>query len=279
MNEIQEKILNVFNYLLSVLDKHGLKYVACGGTVLGAVRHKGFIPWDDDIDIYMPRADYEIFLQLKDEVKKDGYDIVSEADEGYYLPFAKIVDKGTSIWEYEENPYILGVYVDIFPLDEFDQKNGIAKKQAKYCKWFERYWNSLKQIPFVKIYNNLLRRDYNNVIIGLMSKLLSKKLAYKFFLSYKKKCIGQKGPWCVCLSTWTGKIFKTEWFEKAVEMPFENIMIKVPRDYGDYLKLLYDDYMTLPPVEERVSNHFRYFIDIHQRWTIEDIRKLKKNGK
>ena len=279
MNEIQEKIFNVFRYLLSVLDKHNLKYVACGGTVLGAVRHKGFIPWDDDIDIYMPRADYESFLKLKDDVKKDGYDIISEADKGYYLPFAKIIDTGTSLWEYEEDPYLLGIYVDIFPLDEFDNKNDIARMQTKYCKWFERYRNSLKQIPLFKIFNSLVHCHYNNIIIGLMSKLLNKNIAYKLFLNYKKKCIGKKGRWSVCLSTWVGRIFKTEWFEDVVEKPFENIMINVPRDYDNYLKLLYNDYMTLPPIEERISNHSHYFIDLYQRWTIEDIRKLKKNGK
>lgn len=279
MNETQKKILSVFKYLLSVLDNHNLKYVACGGTVLGAIRHKGFIPWDDDIDIYMPRADYEIFLKLKDEVRIDGYDIISEADEGYYLPFAKIIDSKTTIWEHENIPYLLGVYVDVFPLDEFEEKNGIAKIQTKYCKWFERYQNSLKQIPLLRIFDSFVHCDYNNIIIGLMSKLLNKKIAYKFFLNYKKKNIGKSGPWCVNLSIWIGKIFKTEWFEDAVEKPFEDIMIKIPRDYDDYLKLIYDDYMTLPPVEERISNHLRYFIDIHKRWTIEDIRKLKKNGK
>ena len=279
MNETQKKILSVFKYLLSVLDNHNLKYVACGGTVLGAIRHKGFIPWDDDIDIYMPRADYEIFLKLKDEVRIDGYDIISEADEGYYLPFAKIIDSKTTIWEHENLPYLLGVYVDVFPLDEFEEKNGIAKIQTKYCKWFERYQNSLKQIPLLRIFNSFVHCDYNNIIIGLMSKLLNKKIAYKFFLNYKKKNIGKSGPWCVNLSIWIGKIFKTEWFEDAVEKPFEDIMIKIPRDYDDYLKLIYDDYMTLPPVEERISNHLRYFIDIHKRWTIEDIRKLKNNGK
>ena len=84
------QILHVFKYTVKFLQKHNLRYVACGGTVLGAVRHQNFIPWDDDIDIYLPRADYERLLDLKEECRKDGFDVLSLRDKGYYLPFAKV---------------------------------------------------------------------------------------------------------------------------------------------------------------------------------------------
>ena len=92
----KQKILQTFKFTKKILERHNLKYIACGGTVLGAVRHQGFIPWDDDIDIYMPREDYNKFIQLNSESEKEGYQIVSvEHSYGYYLPFAKVIDNNT----------------------------------------------------------------------------------------------------------------------------------------------------------------------------------------
>ena len=105
--QFKEQILHVFKFTVQFLERHNLHYVACGGTVLGAVRHKDFIPWDDDIDIYMPRTDYERLLDLKEECKKEGFDILSLRDKGYYLPFAKISDMHTTLWEEAQFPLSL----------------------------------------------------------------------------------------------------------------------------------------------------------------------------
>ena len=141
MTELQQRILDVFKYTVSQIKKYNLRYVACGGTLLGAVRHKGFIPWDDDIDIYMPREDYNKFIALSDEMQRDGFDIYSvEHNKGYVCAWAKVVDINTSLWEVEYRQFMTGVFVDIFPLDEFNcSKDEIRVIQSKSRQLFENY--------------------------------------------------------------------------------------------------------------------------------------------
>ena len=117
LNKYKSKVLEVLKYTIKFCEKNNLKYYLADGSALGCVRHKGYIPWDDDIDIYMPRKDYNRLISLKEKVSLDGYTVKSLKDKNYYLTFAKIYDSNTTVWEFKDCPDILGVYVDIFPLD------------------------------------------------------------------------------------------------------------------------------------------------------------------
>ena len=272
----KKKILETFKYTKSILERHNLKYIACGGTVLGAIRHQGFIPWDDDIDIYMSREDYNKLIQLNAESEKEGYQIISaEHSFGYYLPFAKVINLSTTIWEKKEIPFIIGAYVDIFPLDDFHYSDSeITNIQNKATKLFNSYMFTLCNYTPKYLLKSIIELNVKHFGGWCKSTFLKSSSQHKKYFSYINPYTKLKGNKCVCINTWPGKIFQTKWFTDVIEVPFEDTTIIIPRNYDSYLSLLYGDYMTPPPIEKRISEHSHYFIDLTRKYTLEEIREM-----
>ena len=251
LRKIQVKILDDIN---SFCQKNKINYWIDCGTLLGAIRHKGYIPWDDDIDIGMLRKDYDKFLELYNK-KKSRYKLLAiENDKEYNFQFGKVIDSNTVLWEPDpETGVKSGVYVDVFVYDNAPDDD--KKVQEMYNK----------RDKYNKLRNAQLYPD-------MYDKSSFKKRIMRFFLNiylkflpknyYSKKCIKNSKRYMnedtkrVGNFTSNAKIcVDKKIFNKFVEVEFEKKKYKAPVGYDTWLKAFYGDYMKLPPKEKRVSLH------------------------
>ena len=247
LKNIQKEVLNE---VVTFCNDNNIRYFLAYGTLLGAIRHKGYIPWDDDIDIHMPRPDYEKFIELYNKKKNSNYQVVThELDKRYAMPFAKIFRKGTLVKEFFYKQSQFGVYVDIFPLD------GIKKRwQAYVCGQCIRFM-------YIKTSVFCDRQTFSRKARLLITKMILLPFSSHFILKAMKK-IATKYDYEKCgevcsfgSRTAMREILPREVFEEHINVTFEGNEYRAPKGYDKYLTYKYGDYMQLPPEEQRISTH------------------------
>ena len=251
--ELKNTCVEILKEFDKICEENNLKYSAAGGTMLGAVRHKGFIPWDDDIDIIMLREDYEKLLALQFE--NDNYEIKNyRYTKSYYYSFTKMIDKRTVITEDSRADRNMGVYIDIFPsdyIDEVDSKK--FEKTIKKCQINKAIVEHLgSKIGFNK-----------SLSIKYICKLIVRAVLAPFKKALIKKCDKQfsknkTGKYCASLNYNVYGLhdyYESKLWNNLIQLDFEDMKVWAFEDSDSYLKMLYGDYMKLPPEEERISHH------------------------
>lgn len=278
-------LLETFKFTIRFLDSHSLRWYAAYGTALGAVRHHGLIPWDDDIDIVMPRSDYEKLLSLKSNIEIAGYELHSLREKNYPFVFGKLCNAHTTIWESKKWPYIMGVYVDIFPLDT------ISLKEKEYLSFnstlLEKIYRYQKAIEVVGwedyLYFFRIKR-YRRVFGALRNLLFYKPMSDKIRADLQKTIsrlpISAEGGTLVFCGSKASKMDRKEWFAAYEEFPFEDFKVRLPKGWDEYLSYQYGDYMQLPSEEERHMSHdmYRYYVNLNERLTIGEIKESIRQG-
>lgn len=261
INQIKKIELDILIAFADFCEENKLKYYLAYGTLLGAVRHKGFIPWDDDIDVLMPRPDYNRFIEMT------GYNPIKQnletrlyrncKNQNIY-PFAKIIDTNTLVYEKgKSRKNISGIWIDIFPLDGCPDSSEETRVQfEKYLKI--RNWQDLATTNPFYIDQNIIKKMLKFIFFVPAAKLYGCKRICKKIdelaqsYSYDKSQLVADFTWGDSLDA----ILKKEDLEPALHLEFEGKLFNAPKSYDQYLTNLYGDYMTLPPENERIPHGF-----------------------
>ena len=252
IQELRSIQIGILDHIHSFCEKHGLRYFLSSGTLIGAVRHKGYIPWDDDVDIYMPRQDYERFLQTYTDEAGCYRAVDPERESHYYYTFAKVIDQRTRLLEDETKGYESGVYVDVFPIDYVSDDEKVRRRIFRQKKLLYKI-RRCKISSANPLHSQLAYFCYKHLPI-------SAKTLHKWI---KRLIVSPHVTHTVCNMTEAGPTvkgcFPAEDISSSVAIEFEGKMYKTMVGYHDYLERTYGDYMTLPPVEQRQVHHFEAY--------------------
>ena len=257
IEEIKHIEVDILKHVVKICNRHKLRYFLAYGTLLGAVRHQGFIPWDDDIDICMPEPDYDKFIEIwqKEKTLNESLNfglLFPSPGNNYFYEFAKVTATDTVC---EVNLPILdikglGIWIDIFPLDGMPTKKSLHMR--KVCLW--------RQMRSLSVYTEVPIKKITDAFIYVAWKCCQ-LVGWRFFQNKVLK-LAKKYPYehsertaCVALAEDYHQIYPRQIFNQTVSVPFEGEYFNSPKDFDFYLKRTYGDYMKLPPIEQQVSLH------------------------
>lgn len=275
LRHLQLTMLEMLKLVDKICRENNIQYSLCSGTLLGAVRHKGFIPWDDDLDIRMTRENYDKFLEVWSKLKPEGYFLQNKENSPRFShSFSKVRKEHTAFVqkEKEKGIYHTGIFIDIFPLDRIP-KNRIKKSIFKF------------QCIKYQIYTRENLHAETNKLIKAFIFLFLKTTSFRGRMESRKKFVNSlrmldMDKTLNCIGIETPSMLKIEFppniAEEYVELPFEDGKFMCFKKWHEYLMEMFGDYMTLPPENQRIWQHHPIILDFERDY--DELMQLQKES-
>lgn len=253
VNEVHNRILNILLQVHDACLKHQLRYYIWAGTMIGAVRHKGFIPWDDDLDIAMPRPDYDRLVSHCREWLPEQFEMVcAENDKVYPLPFAKIQDAHTTLIERMHLRYLGGIYIDVFPIDGVP--SGAWSRRCHFAR-YEYY----KRVLYLMVRDPYKHGHGPSSWVPLLCrKLYRLDSVQEAIRRLLHKVDYDRAEWVADYDDGMKGIMLKSVLGTPTPYEFEGHQVLGVEQYDTYLSQKYGDYMTIPPHDKQRQHNFHY---------------------
>ena len=252
--ELKRIQIDILKDVHDFCSSNGINYSLAYGTLLGAIRHKGYIPWDDDIDIMMLRSDYDRFIQTFPGSFKHLSICSPELDLNYYAPYANVWDNRTVLEEGVNNAnhrgQSIGIKIDVFPID----KTSSSRLFELYSRILYKLWYSHRYRINIK---NEHHFNCQYMCLNMVADIIGYKNIQKLIIHNAKRYMNTESQYLDMLAFYNvgSRAFKSIDFDSYIEIPFEDQFFRSIAGFDDYLTCAYGDYMKLPPEENRVAHH------------------------
>lgn len=261
LRRLQQVEMEILGILDRICSENRIRYYLGSGTCLGAMRHGGMIPWDDDIDVYLHRQDYRRLLALLPETLPDGYFLQTpDSDPEYMYAFAKIRKEDTAYVQeaLRDIPMHHGIYIDLFPVD--GSPRGPAARQWHRARLF-----FLKRAAI----GHILPRKIERVFFGLLYRLVPRKSFLRMYERCCQRYDSSETGMCLCGASdyaYRRERVPLKAYGEGTRVPFGGMSLPVPDDADTYLTIMYGDWRTPPPEAARVSQHAPWLVDFEHAY-------------
>lgn len=269
VRDLQLALLGVLKDFDRLCADHGMQYSLAAGTLLGAVRHEGFIPWDDDVDLFMPREDFDLLLSISDdELAQRGYTLQRPFSEAWPSGYAKLCKNGTTYLEnykYKNRNQHHGIFIDIMPIDNLSNNRFVQKLQ----------WISYRIITAKALANRgYATRSPLKLLAMMIAKGIPDQFLRKIVINREDRSSDKVHSFLGSAHFFERNIFPRTTIEAYTKLSFEGVPFSVMQNYREVLTVQYGDYMTPPPEAERIAALHAVLVDLDREWSENEIKSF-----